>query len=137
MIPRPVRSCRPLTARSLLCAAADAVDNRYNHPHDPLPEFIYMWTCKRYGLRDLVGSTRWDIANAVDTYHESSDEVRLFASFMHEKYGTEQLSFFLYCRTVVYEFSSTTSRGKRSAFTAAHIYSCTMSNHAVGLQLQS
>jgi regulator of replication initiation timing len=86
---------------------ADAIDNRQMHPHDPLPEFIYMWTCKRFGLRDLVGTTRWDIANAVDVYGEDSAEVRLFGSFMHEEYGIEQLSFFLYCRTVVQDMSAT------------------------------
>lgn len=78
---------------------ADAVDNRYGHPHDPLPEFIYMWTVKRYGLRDLVGATRWDIANAVDYYGHEHCEVRIFGAFMNEEYGTEQLGFFLYCRS--------------------------------------
>lgn len=78
---------------------ADAVDNRYGHPHDPLPEFIYMWTVKRYGLRDLVGATRWDIANAVNYYGDEHSEARLFGAFMHEEYGTEQLGFFLYCRS--------------------------------------
>jgi len=85
---------------------ADAVDNRYGHPHDPLPEFIYMWTCKRYGLRDLVGATRWDLANAVDEYSAELAEVRLFAGFMFEEYGTEQLGFFLYCRSVVQDHAS-------------------------------
>ena len=56
--------------------AADAVDNRYGHPHDPFPEFIYMWTCKRYGLRDLVGATRWDLALAVEEYTSHLAEVR-------------------------------------------------------------
>lgn len=32
---------------------ADAVDNRYQHPHDSLPEFIFVWTAKRYGLKNL------------------------------------------------------------------------------------
>ena len=85
---------------------ADAVDNRYGHPHDPFPEFIYMWTCKRYGLRDLVGATRWDLANAVDEYTEHLAEVRLFGSFMFEEYGTEQLGFFLYCRSVVHDHAA-------------------------------
>ena len=85
---------------------ADAVDNRYGHPHDPFPEFIYMWTCKRYGLRDLVGATRWDLANAVDEYTEHLAEVRMFGTFMFEEYGTEQLGFFLYCRSVVHDHAS-------------------------------
>lgn len=85
---------------------ADAVDNRYGHPHDPLPEFIYMWTCKRFGLRDLVGATRWDLANAVDYYSDDHAEVRLFGAFMHEEYGTEQLGFYLYCRSVIHDHSA-------------------------------
>ena len=106
---------------------ADAVDNRYGHPHDPFPEFIYMWTCKRYGLRDLVGATRWDLANAVDEYTEHLAEVRVFGSFMFEEYGTEQLGFFLYCRSVVHDHAAaglpkTSARGMEALLRAVTRY---------------
>lgn len=106
---------------------ADAVDNRYGHPHDPFPEFIYMWTCKRYGLRDLVGATRWDLANAVDEYTEHLAEVRVFGSFMFEEYGTEQLGFFLYCRSVVHDHTAaglpkTSARGMEALLRAVTRY---------------
>jgi chromosome segregation ATPase len=90
---------------------ADAVDNRHNHPHDPLPEFIFVWTAKRYGLRGLVAQTRWDIANAANAY-DDVPEVRTFLSFVQEAYDTEQLSFYLYARAVVHDRSCSNANEK-------------------------
>ena len=113
------RDCKPLRWLLRLIRSiyddkylADAADNRHNHPHDPLPEFIFVWTAKRYGLRGLVAQTRWDIANAANEY-DDVPEVRTFLSFVQEVYDTEQLSFYLYARAVVHDRSCSNVNEKR------------------------
>ena len=95
------------------------VDNRHNHPHDPLPEFIFVWTAKRYGLRDLVGTTRHDIAHAAQVY-DDVPEVRTFLAFMLEDYDTEQLSFYLYARAVIHDRAATNDAEKALAAAFSH-----------------
>jgi hypothetical protein len=84
----------------------DAVDNRYHHPHDPMPPFVHAWTVKRYGLRNLVEATRSDLDKAINTYDDIA-EVRLFGGFLRQEYDTEQLTFFLYARTVIQDQAAT------------------------------
>ena len=95
------------------------MDNRHNHPHDPLPEFIFVWTAKRYGLRDLVGTTRHDIAHAAQVY-DDVPEVRTFLAFMLEDYDTEQLSFYLYARAVIHDRAATNDAEKALAAAFSH-----------------
>ena len=95
------------------------MDNRHNHPHDPLPEFIFVWTAKRYGLRDLVGTTRHDIAHAAQVY-DDVPEVRTFLAFMLEEYDTEQLSFYLYARAVIHDRAATNDAEKALAAAFSH-----------------
>jgi hypothetical protein len=93
---------------------ADAVDNRLQQPHDPLPEFVYTWLFSRYGLKSLADQAYWDLNHTMRRYRRENAEVQLFGLLMEEELSVEVLSFYLFCRALIEEDRAKTPPNRTS-----------------------
>mmetsp|Transcript_7896 Transcript_7896/g.28005 ORF Transcript_7896/g.28005 Transcript_7896/m.28005 type:complete len:567 (-) Transcript_7896:104-1804(-) len=64
------------------------------------PVFVIDFFSKRYGLRQLVEQTCWDLLYNVHLLRKEELEVEMFARFLEEYYDADDLLFFLYVRSV-------------------------------------
>eukprot|EP01105_Mastigella_eilhardi_P028885 TRINITY_DN985_c0_g1_i1.p1 TRINITY_DN985_c0_g1~~TRINITY_DN985_c0_g1_i1.p1 ORF type:complete len:741 (+),score=202.83 TRINITY_DN985_c0_g1_i1:31-2223(+) len=65
------------------------------------PFFVNHWFAKRYGLKAITDRHCWDFLYNVDKYRDTSWWVNVFARFLEEHYGEDDLSFLLYARGIV------------------------------------
>jgi len=65
------------------------------------PIFVVDFFSKRYGLRNLVDQTCWDMLLNIDIKRKNLLEVEIFARFLEEFYDPDDLLFFLYVRSVI------------------------------------
>eukprot|EP00736_Rhodelphis_marinus_P008511 Rmarinus@m.28965 len=93
-----VRSIRSIYEEKFV---SDAIDTREKRPHPPLPEFIYEYASKKFGVKRLVDQFCWDLFATTNLHKSTNGEVALFGMFMSETYEIETFSFFSYCRLLV------------------------------------
>lgn len=77
----------------------DRTQKRYGEPTIPMPEYVLKWAFRQYGRSDLVQKGCWDLFITSHHHMQKYLEITLFVKFLDEKWGVEQLTFFLMCRT--------------------------------------
>ena len=78
------------------------------------PDFVYSWfeppshvvamassSEEREGLQADADEDRWALYYGIKTLSRELPEARLFYNFLDEKYGEDELTFFLYCLRVL------------------------------------
>jgi hypothetical protein len=79
----------------------DRTNERDSLPIMPLPEYILIWAKREWSsdVGDLAIKGCWDVFISAHHHMQKYLEVTLFVRFLDEMWTTEQLSFFLECRT--------------------------------------
>ncbi len=80
------------------------------------PVFLVEFFTKRYGLRQLVEQTCWDLLYNVNVLRRQFLEVEIFARFLEEFYDHDDLLFFLYVRSVIQKELNVPFRARWSEF---------------------
>ena len=68
-----------------------------------MPEYLLEWASLRFGMPSLVEQNCWDLYRSVHAYRKYSLEVDMFANFVDEVYSAEQLSFYLFTRSMLFD----------------------------------
>eukprot|EP00227_Mantoniella_beaufortii_P020660 CAMPEP_0197597672 /NCGR_PEP_ID=MMETSP1326-20131121/27798_1 /TAXON_ID=1155430 /ORGANISM="Genus nov. species nov., Strain RCC2288" /LENGTH=142 /DNA_ID=CAMNT_0043164377 /DNA_START=37 /DNA_END=462 /DNA_ORIENTATION=- len=84
--------------------AMDVPTTTGNHSFTtPLPEFVYEWHLKRYGLRKVAETNLLDLVSSARSYAKESRKCRLFSLFCGladdptRRGGGPYLDFYLFC----------------------------------------
>ena len=79
------------------------VDDRTNArdqvPIMDLPEYLLKWAFRQFGRDDLIQKGCWDLFITAHHYMQRLLEVTIFVRFLDEVLTTDQLTFFLSCRS--------------------------------------
>jgi len=62
------------------------------------PQSVLTYASKKFGLKQIVGQTCWNVARSVETHRLQHEGVELFGRFLEESYDALDLLFYLHIR---------------------------------------
>jgi len=84
------------------------------------PDIVIQWLASKYGMKGLVDQYAWDLLCNVECFRHGHKLVDLLGDFLEQLLDVEDLSFFLFARSLIphgiaYEFSSRREMGSSPA----------------------
>lgn len=71
--------------------------------HLSFPEFVLDFLIKKFSAHKYVNQAAWNLLYMMEKYRSEYALIKIFALFLREKYGNQDLIFFLFARNTIYK----------------------------------